>query len=287
MCRMGIYVGKKIALQKVIFDSPHNFVSQALKPKEMVAATLNGDGFGLAWFNREMSTEPALITSEKPFWHDINLPRIAGKIESDLIFMHVRAASPGLPVHQANAHPFVYGSDVFMHNGIVSDFRSGFMRLIREKTTDPFYENIQGTTDSEHMFAYYLTLRQKDEILKKSVPLATHQLIRDLNVMSQVFNTDLVLNLAISDGITTVVTRYTNIEKSASLYYTLDSTNFPDGVMISSERLSIDDDSWKEFPINHLVVLENGKTPEFQPLDNPFVKGGILERKAKKSTLLA
>ena len=285
MCRMAIYRGPSIPLSKVIYDSPHNFIKQAQKPREMVAAPLNGDGFGIAWYNPEASPEPALLTSEKPIWHDINLPRISNKIFSSNIFMHIRAASPGLPVHQANAHPFQYQNELFMHNGIVSDFRKGFMRSIREMIEDPFYENIQGTTDSEHIFALYLTIRQQQKNL--TLIQAVHQTIITLNSIAKKHNTDLVLNMAFSDGLTTVVTRYTNIEKSASLYFSDSSEYFKSAVIVASERLNSDDESWKEFPLNQMLVIEENGAHHFELLDNPFFENGILNRKAKPSTLLA
>ena len=178
--------------------------------------------------------------------------------------MHIRAASPGLPVHQANAHPFQYQNELFMHNGIVSDFRKGFMRSIREMIEDPFYENIQGTTDSEHIFALYLTIRQQQKNL--TLIQAVHQTIITLNSIAKKHNTDLVLNMAFSDGLTTVVTRYTNIEKSASLYFSDSSEYFKSAVIVASERLNSDDESWKEFPLNQMLVIEENGAHHFELL---------------------
>ncbi|NUQ81855.1 MAG: class II glutamine amidotransferase [Bacteroidetes bacterium] len=285
MCRMAVYRGPAIPLKQVIYSPSHNFIRLAQKPREMVAAPLNGDGFGLGWYNQSLSSEPALITSEKPLWHDINLPRISDKILSDTIFMHVRAASPGLPVHQANSHPFQWENLLFMHNGVVSDFRKGFLRALRERIADPFYENIQGTTDSEHVFGYYLTLLSQSDSRDLAATMIT--LIDHLNSMAVTRNTDLVLNLAVTDGKTVVITRYTNIEKSASLYYASQSKYFPGGIIAASEKLYTDDDSWTEFPLNQQLVIAADGSWSFQALPNPFFVEGILTRKAKPSTLLA
>lgn len=40
----------------------------------------------------------------------MNVAQLARKIASPLIFAHVRAAYPGMPVSQQNAHPFLYGN---------------------------------------------------------------------------------------------------------------------------------------------------------------------------------
>ena len=43
-----------------------------------------------------------------------NLNRLATKLESGLIFAHVRAAYPGMPVSEQNCHPFQWGRYMFM-----------------------------------------------------------------------------------------------------------------------------------------------------------------------------
>jgi len=285
MCRLAVYRGPRISLHQVIYSQPHNFVQQAQKPREMVAAALNGDGFGVGWYNPEAGPEPALLTSEKPLWHDVNLPRISGKIFSETIFMHVRAASPGLPVHQANSHPFQWGNELFMHNGIISEFRKGFMRAIREQITDPFYENLQGTTDSEHVFGLYLSIRQENPAF--SMPEAMTELFNRLNRLALKFGTDLVLNLAVTDGRAVCITRYTNIEKTASLYFSDSGPSFPGGFIAASEKLNSGDSSWQEFPVNRMVTLLPDESPVWQDLPNPFFLNGVLTRKAKPTTLLA
>lgn len=272
MCRLGIYRGKPITLKRFIFEPPHNFVEQARTPREMVITPINVDGYGLAWYNLDVHREPAVIKSEKPFWHDLNAASISDKIVSGNIFMHIRAASPGLPVHQANAHPFQYKEQIFMHNGIVSDFKKGFMRSIRQMISDPFYSQLLGTTDSEHIFNLYLTIRQESPDL--SMREAVLELFERLNHLARKHDTDLILNLAINDGRTTIVTCYTNIDKAATLYYTDSSLFFPDAVSVASEPLDYRDTSWHKFPMNHLIEINAHHQYEFASIPNPFWKDG-------------
>lgn len=51
-----------------------------------------------------------------------NLSRLARIIRSPLIFAHVRAAYPGMPVSEQNCHPFQWGRYMWMHNGVVAGF---------------------------------------------------------------------------------------------------------------------------------------------------------------------
>jgi glutamine amidotransferase len=273
MCRIGVYRGRAITLKKFIFDQPHNFVEQARQPKEMVITPINVDGYGLAWYNLALHTEPAIIKSEKPFWHDVNVASISDKIMSQTIFMHIRAASPGLPVHQANAHPFSWKNQMMMHNGIVSDFKKGYMRSIRQMISDEFYSHLQGNTDSEHIFNLYLTIRAEQP--KLSMKDAVLELFSRLNSLAQKHNSDLILNLAFTDGRTTVATCYSNIDKQATLYYTDSSKSFPEAVLISSEPLDYNDKSWKKFPMNHLMEIDESAEYSFTEIPNPFYTNGV------------
>lgn len=51
-----------------------------------------------------------------------NLNRLALKIRSPLMFAHVRAAYPGMPVSEQNCHPFMFNNYLWMHNGVIAGF---------------------------------------------------------------------------------------------------------------------------------------------------------------------
>lgn len=274
MCRFAVYRGKPITLKKLIFEPPHNFVEQSRQPREMIITPINVDGYGLAWYNLDVHPEPAVITSEKPFWHDINIARISDKIISPNIFVHVRAASPGLLVHQANSHPFQWKNQIFMHNGIISDFKKAMMRAIRQQISDPYYSHLLGTTDSEHIFHLYLSIREEQPSL--TMAEAMLETIARLNALAEKHGSDLILNMALTDGKTTVVTRYTTIEKSATLYYTQSSPMFPDAIVVASEPLDYRDVTWQSFPLNMMMVINDHREFSLMPIPNPFLKDGHL-----------
>ena len=77
------------------------------------------------------------------------------KVESPLIFAHVRAAYPGMLVTEANCHPFQHGRFMWMHNGTIGDYRK-ISRKARESLRDDLFDFMQGTTDSEMTFALFL-----------------------------------------------------------------------------------------------------------------------------------
>ena len=124
----------------------------------------NVDGFGVAWytaaaaeFNHDGITaeHPALYKNAQPPLHDTNFRSICANTSSKAVFAHIRAAS-ATPVTAVNNHPFSFGRHVIMHNGVISDFIN-ICRDMVDLMDDDAYANIQGSTDSEHFAALYIT----------------------------------------------------------------------------------------------------------------------------------
>lgn len=116
---------------------------------------LNADGFGVAWYNPSATRLPACFRETTPAWSSQNLKQITRVTESSCIFAHVRAASAG-NVMQTNCHPFIYKNMTFMHNGTVPHYHQ-IKRQLSESISDRAYGMIEGTTDSEMMFAMFIT----------------------------------------------------------------------------------------------------------------------------------
>ena len=72
---------------------------------------------------------------------------------------HVRRATVGEASH-VNTHPFRHGDAMLIHNGHVPAF-DRVRPLLRDRLSDATGENIQGTTDSEHVLALLLQLRSE------------------------------------------------------------------------------------------------------------------------------
>lgn len=66
---------------------------------------------------------PCVFTSILPAWNNLNLIRLTEKIRSELVFAHVRAASPGFPISETNCHPWSFGKFLWMHNGYIAQFQ--------------------------------------------------------------------------------------------------------------------------------------------------------------------
>ena len=98
-----------------------------------------------------------------PAWGDRNLHDLAAHIRSPLFIAHVRATT-GTPVQDTNCHPFRHENWLFVHNGAIDDF----FEIRRELAVaiDPsLFNAVEGSTDSEMMFALALTFGLRDEPL--------------------------------------------------------------------------------------------------------------------------
>ena len=71
-----------------------------------------------------------------------NLGRLSCKIVSPLVFAHVRAAYPGMPVSEQNCHPFQWGRYMWMHNGVVGGFMK-IRRALLASLSDAAYDTVQ------------------------------------------------------------------------------------------------------------------------------------------------
>jgi hypothetical protein len=114
----------------------------------------------LAWLPCLLLLLTALLTPLPPPAHhrnNENLARLACKIVSPVIFAHVRAAYPGMPVSEQNCHPFQWGRYLWMHNGVVGGFNI-VKRALLATLSDAAFNSIQSFhSDSAVAFAIFLS----------------------------------------------------------------------------------------------------------------------------------
>lgn len=286
MCRFVAYLGDPITVESLIVRPRNSLINQSIAAEEF-EERLNGDGFGLAWYARDVCEEPALFRSLTPAWSNSNLSRIARVVRSDVILAHVRAATPGMTVSEANCHPFSHGRLAFMHNGHVGSF-ARLRRSLRNSLSDATYEGIEGTTDSEHLFALMRERVPSEAQTDPAEALASalQQTIRDVLSLARDIGIDepSYLNIAVSDGRALVATRFINgpAEDALTLYVhegrryvceegvcrMIDSGYGNGSVIVCSERLS-DDPGWQPVPVNHLVLARPDRSVELRPIAVP------------------
>ena len=222
-------------LPKLISHDPNNITTQ----HEITVQNrlFNVDGFGVAWytsaraeFNKGIGKRPAVYKASRPPTNDPN----------------IRAAT-ATAVTPVNNHPFIFGRHSIMHNGTIADFIKIKKQLV-DLIDDDVYTSLQGSTDSEHLAALYMTFLTKynkeagtktpsksstsnpaswehqypatamaDALRDTFVTIITlQQRILDINTVEA--NS---LNVAVTDGEQLVAFRFRNhqIEQPPSLYY--------------------------------------------------------------------
>ncbi len=154
MCRLMLYLGPETRLSSLIIEPTHSLIRQSTHSRER-EEPLNGDGFGIGWYSPDHTTEPAVFRSITPAWNNRNLQNLARVVASDCVLAHVRAATQSSGVNEANCHPFRWRQYLCMHNGDVGDFRLVRRKLL-ESVCDEAFDNVYGSTDSEHFFALFI-----------------------------------------------------------------------------------------------------------------------------------
>ena len=277
MCRFIAYIGKPIMAEELLIEPKNSLLQQSHSALES-EMTVNGDGFGLGWYNLSIRREPALFRSIRPAWNDENLKYNASVIQTNCLLAHIRAATEG-GVSIQNSHPFHYKEFLMMQNGGIKDFSKIKRRLIN-RLDEEIFQWIQGQTDTQYIFALYLTLLK--EAKNGETPLTLDQIS---SCLSQTFadiedmkkevglTSASLYNLVLTNGKALIATRYSTKpdEETRSLYiagnaecYTCKkgflkfrASNSDDpAVVISSEALSSNKDIWKEVPENHFIMVE-------------------------------
>ncbi len=117
------------------------------------AGSPNGHGWGVADYR------DGLPLIEKQTWaafHGEQFKKTAARVYAHTVVAHVRRATVG-GTSIENTHPFSHGKWIFAHNGTVPNFLEVRDRMLPK--IDPVLQNdIKGTTDSEHVFYYLLSL---------------------------------------------------------------------------------------------------------------------------------
>jgi glutamine amidotransferase len=177
------------------------------------------------------SLMPAMYKCAQPPISDQNFRSLCANTASTAVFAHIRAAT-ATAVTPVNNHPFTFGRYAFMHNGYVSDFVK-IKREIANLIGEDEFGNVQGSTDSEHLAALFITNLSKgkgkaswtDDHTVEQILEALHQTVHQvIGVQEKVLGQKRQpndLNLAVTDGAQLAAYRFRNhvTQQPPSLYW--------------------------------------------------------------------
>src|SRR5579885_1743774 len=161
MCRILAYLGKPIVVEELLYKPDNSFIKQSYHPKYM-SHMLNLAGFGMvAWDPASHNPAAPFIykTPNLPFY-DENLRSLARKINPQCLLAHLRGVSYSekqvISLH--NVHPFIFENTniALAHNGALMNFDK-MKYLLTEFIKPQYLKEIRGTTDSEWIYAIFLS----------------------------------------------------------------------------------------------------------------------------------
>ena len=243
MCRHLAYVGPSVTLEKLIIKPEHSLLQQSFAPRYQTHGTINADGFGVGWYDRDKRLEPARYRTTRQIWADLSFASIAGLVSSNAVLAAVRSASPGMPIEETSTPPFTEGPWLFSHNGFVPGFRTGVGRELRRKVSETRALGIAGATDSELLFALVL------DRLDAGTPPAD-ALVSVIGLVEEL--TTARLNLLLTDGERIAATACRN-----SLFV-FDDRQLTGAVVVASEPYD-DDAGWEAVKDGSVVEFGDDK----------------------------
>jgi len=237
----------------------------------------NLDGWGFGFFEEKI---PKIKKNYHAAWHDREFEDFADKINTDLLISHIRAASVGTPKIE-NCHPFAYQDFIFAQNGTMSGFEKFKKALLAEIDND-LKSEIQGDTDTEHLFFMILTnLRKKCGDLKNAkkdeITTAIRETLKCVENFYFKYSPDAQrpgFNIVFSDGKNLVTTRFNRTlficekdpetPKPKGVYSQEHHWHVDFGtddhryhkIILASEKITPTDSDWDEIPENSIVSID-------------------------------
>jgi ergothioneine biosynthesis protein EgtC len=264
MCRLLAYQGIPQSIDRLIAKPEHSLIVQSYQPREMTAGVINADGFGIGWYHldRDGNPDPFIYKHTQPIWTDINLPDLSRYIETDCMLGYVRSATPGQAISLNNCQPFRDGKLLFIHNGFIDNFRDGLYKQIRDKLPDRIYRSIDGTTDSEHIFALFTNqLHSYPELPLEIALQRTLHLLRDL---VEAERTTISANIVITDGNRSIAARFAHRATVPSLYWIENSIDYPQSAILASEPIFTG--NWQTCPIQSIITVSKDLKIQILPI---------------------
>jgi predicted glutamine amidotransferase len=274
MCRWMAYRGQPLLVELLLYRTEYSLIEQSRRAR-MGVETINGDGFGLGWYDDD-ADPPGVYRNLLPAWGDRNLRHLAAHVRSRLFLAHVRATT-GTPVQDTNCHPFRYGPWLFVHNGAIDRYHEIRRELLF--AVDPrYFDAIEGSTDSELMFALALTFGLAEDPLP-----ALERMTGFVEEVGHAHGIEhpLQMTLGVSDGNRLYAIRYSSIGQSRSLFSSADVHSlralYPDSPLaqmmgeedraIVSEPLGDLPGVWLEVPESTAIIVQDGPddTLPFRP----------------------
>lgn len=207
----------------------------------------------------------------QPAGECIRFDQVAKRSAGTVLIAHVRQKTVG-PTKLENTHPFTQDGWVFAHNGTLVDHAS-----LRKKSSAARLGQIRGETDSEVLFAYFLSRLDEAGLTQVGrCEAARAHATRILALSTAELRASSVgaFNFLLSDGASCFVHRFGRslflLERSpsdpvrerrdfAGATLVTPWTQRRQAVLVASERMT--DEPWREVPEGTLLRIDRDPSP--------------------------
>lgn len=221
---------------------------------------VHGDGWGMAWQDPDEQTLRC-ASADGSAISDPTYAQLARQRLGRAGIVHLRWATPGLPLTPQNTHPFVDDGYAFAHNGHISPIDRLEGLLTKESRA-----RLHGDTDSERYFRFVMQciaeqgddaagLSQSLAVLVSEFPQASLNALMlttthlfGVHINSQA-STPVEGLRALFDSDEAIPLRHTDDE-----YFAMDFRLMPDAVHVISS--GIDPEGWTPVPENTAAMID-------------------------------
>jgi predicted glutamine amidotransferase len=161
-------------------------VADALGAKDLDAFTnlsrQHADGWGMAWYgpgDAPADSPPIIERSIRCAADDPRFADLTHTARADAGFVHLRWATPGLPIVTTNTHPFVHGRLAFAHNGAIHP-----QDRLDDILPHGWRSEMRGTTDSERYFLAVAARLAEGASVRESVGDVVQQIFAEFEPTS-------------------------------------------------------------------------------------------------------
>ncbi|MBO0802676.1 MAG: class II glutamine amidotransferase [Nocardiopsaceae bacterium] len=216
---------------------------------------LHGDGWGMAWY---AGSRPASWKSADRAGREPEYDKLAWQPLGDLGLLHLRWATPGLAVSDANTHPFRYGDCAFAHNGAIYP-----QDKLGEMLPPEWERRLAGDTDSER---YFLHLMSRIAATGGDLPAAVADTTADI---AQRFTASSLNAILLTPGAMAAISFHDRSMVPADLlrqlghadrpeevaaYFDLAYRVTPDAVLVASSGWPMP--GWTPLPSGHVLITD-------------------------------
>lgn len=196
MCRLyGFFATEPTKVECTLVHAQNALIAQS---RSDLSGNDHSHGWGVATFDE---AGPEIQRQAWAAYHGEHFARAAAKTYSRLVIAHVRRATVGGAAME-NTHPFSDGHWVFAHNGTVPNF-DRIRPILIDRMSDRHRKAIEGQTDSEHVFRYFLSMQDSGIIdpqsdLQGAIEILVHNII--ILAERHAPQKKLGLNMMLTDG---------------------------------------------------------------------------------------